>query len=298
MEIISKCQAAINKLASLKLDILELVASPVTVYNTQGGMNLQNMKIRPGAMIGVNGPVDDTQFRPLVFNMQGLQALYPEIGSLMGFMQQGLGINDDVAGMPSSDRQSAREAMIRHEEMLKRLATEAKLAEKVIIEPVMETFRDLDKQYLTLPHQRNILGSRAEINEITGLPLPQQPTILTLDDLRQDYNARAVGSSMFISRNQRKMDGMALLQAMQSNPVAVQAVNWTNFFRQLFEMFDFGSPDELLVKNVPAINQLAGANGGELPGGGGPMNQAQGMPQLDPQAIEEQPNSMLSPFGG
>jgi hypothetical protein len=94
------------------------------------------------------------------------------------------------------------------------------------------------------------------------------------------------------------MDGMALLQAMQSNPVAVQAVNWTNFFRQLFEMFDFGSPDELLVQNVPAINQLAAAQGGALPGGQGPMDQAQGMPQLDPQALESQPNSMMSAFGG
>jgi len=82
-----------------------------------------------------------------------------------------------------------------------------------------------------------------------------------VDDLVPDYRARAVGASQMLSRSIRQQNFVSLLQMMSANPVLLQMVNWANFARQAFDLFDFKNVDELLVNQVPAINQVAQENG-------------------------------------
>lgn len=291
MEILDKPQAAINKLGSLKLDILEMFASPMFFYNRSAGLDLQNLKVKPGRWFGVEGPVDDSQVRPIIPNLGGLQAIFAEMGQLSQYMQQGSGIADDVVGgIGGSDRQTAREVVIRHEEVMKRLGLEAKLAEKCVMEPLGNVMMDLNRQYLTLPKKINILGAKAEINPITGLPMPQEQTQVELSDLHMDYKARAVGASLFINRTARKQDGLMLMQTLGANPVTQQILNWPAVVAQMIELTDFGNPNELIVKAVPATNQLANAQGGAVPQG---QPGEQPMQPLGMQQPQEQTPEMM-----
>ena len=291
MEVGERMQAGIDKLASLKLDSLEMFAVPMFLYNKSQTVDLQRLTTKPGAMFGIDGPVDDSQIRPLIPDLRGVQSLYPEIASLDGFAQKGTGIAEDtVQGMPGAGRQTAREFLGRQEAVLTRLMLEARLAEEGFVEPLGNAFRDLNKQYLKTPHTRNILGSAAITNPITGLPYPQEPTTLSLADINHDYQAQAVGASQMLGRSIKQQNAIALLQATSAHPVGMQMVNWAAFFRQLFDLFDMKNVDDLLVKNVPAINQAAQEQGQvpsspqDLMSGGGVSE----LTQLDPMLLGAQ----------
>jgi hypothetical protein len=115
--------------------------------------------------------------------------------------------------------------------------------------------------WLSMPHKIKILGSMATVNPITGLPLPPETIEVDYDDLAPDYRARAIGSSQMIGRQVRQQNMMTLLQIMSANPAMLQLVNWGNFARQAFEVFDFKNVDELLVNQVPMVNALAAQSG-------------------------------------
>ena len=161
-------------------------------------------------------------------------------------------------------RETARGFLGRQENTLTRLSLEARLAEEQFLEPLANAFRKMDQWWLALPKEIKILGSIATINPITGLPYPQQPETVDYDDLVPDYRARAVGASQMIGRSIRQQNFLGLLQMMSSNPVLLQLVNWSNFARQAFELFDFSNVNELLVNTVPQINQVA-QEGGQSP---------------------------------
>lgn len=289
MEIGEKMQATANKLANHQLDILDLFASPTFMVNRQAGIDTSNLVLRPGRVIGIDGPVDDTQIRPLIPDLRGLQQIYPQIGSLWNWIQQGTGIAEDVImGMPSSDRQTAREYMGRQENVLTRVMLEARLAEEGFLEPLANYFRALNKQFLSVPKEIRMMGNAAVINPITGLPLPQDPVTINLEDVYPDYRARAVGATQTLGRMVRQQNLMLLMQAMSSNPVMLQMVNWANFARQLFETFDMKNVDELLVNSVPAINQMAQQMGGS-------PEQAAGVVS---QTLPSQAGDLWQQFGG
>jgi len=138
---------------------------------------------------------------------------------------------------------------------------ESRLAEEGFIEPLANAFRHMDQMWLSLPHETRILGSLATVNPNTGLPYEQQSAVIDYDDLQPDYRARAVGASQMMGRSVRQQNLVALLQMMSANPVLLQLVNWGNFARQAFDLFDFKNVNELLVTKVPMVNQLAMDNG-------------------------------------
>ena len=82
-------------------------------------------------------------------------------------------------------------------------------------------------------------------------------------------------------RSARQQNLLGLLQMMSSNPALAQLVNWANFARQAFELFDFKNVDELLVQQVPMVNQIAQETG-QSPEGVAQMASSQNLPQLDP----------------
>lgn len=256
VEIAEKMQYAVNRFANQKLDIIDLVADPVWLVNRQAGIDTQNLITRAGKVIGADGPVDDSVIRPLFPNLQGLQYTYTEIETLLRFIQQGTGIIEDtVQGAPASRRQTAREFLGRQESALTRLMLEARLAEEGFVEPLANMYRALNRQFLPVPKEVRVMGSRAAINPITGFPLPKEPVNISLEDVNQDYRARAIGATQMLSRSIRQQNAMVLLQAFSANPVFMKMVNWAAFGRQLFELFDFRNPDELLLKQEATVSE-------------------------------------------
>jgi len=264
VEVAEKMQVAANRIANQKLDALDLLIDPQMVVSSGANINTQNLFSRAGRIILVDGAADDSNIRPLTMNMQGVQGAYAEIGQLWQFMQLGAGINDIVMGLQQNDRETARGFLGRQENVLTRLMLEARVAEEMFIEPLANAFRNLDRQFLKMPHEIKILGSLATINPVTGLPLPQEAQAVDYDDMAPDYRARAIGASQMLGRSVRQQNLVSLLQMMSANPALLQLVNWANFARQAFELFDFKNVEELLVQQVPMVNQIA-AEGGQSP---------------------------------
>ena len=283
VEIAEKLSEAANRLANQKLDVLDHIVDPQYVMSSSAGINKDNLFSRAGRIILVDGAADDSNIRPLSPDTRGFQATYAEISTLWQYMQLGGGINDIIMGLPAAERETARGFLGRQENTLTRLSLEARLAEEQFIEPLANAFRKMDRWWLPLPYEQKILGSLATINPITGLPYPQQQTTVDYDDLAPDYRARAMGASQMIGRSIRQQNFLGLLQMMSSNPALLQLVNWANFARQAFELFDFPNVNELLVNQVPMVNQVA------VEGGVAPEQVAgtvsQPLDQLNPQIL-------------
>ena len=283
VEIAEKLSEAANRLANQKLDVLDHIVDPQYVMSSSAGINKDNLFSRAGRVILVDGAADDSNIRPLAPDTRGFQATYAEISTLWQYMQLGGGINDIIMGLQPGERETARGFLGRQENTLTRLSMEAKLAEEQFIEPLANAFRKMDQWWLTLPYEQKILGSLSTINPITGLPYPSESTTIDYDDLAPDYRARAIGASQMMGRNVRQQNFMGLLQMMSSNPALLQLVNWANFARQAFELFDFKNVEELLVTQVPMVNQVAAESGQSPQAVAGAVSQP--LDQLNPQIL-------------
>lgn len=295
-EIASRPQRIADRLANQKLDALDLLIDPMWVMDSRVNFNNQNLFTRAGRVFLSDQGVGDEVMKPLSPDMRGFQAAYPEINALYQYMQLGLGINEGLLGQ-GGNRETARGFLGRQENVLTVLAMEAKLAEEGFVEPLANAFRKLDRQFLTLPYQVKILGSLATTNPVTGLPYQPESVEVDYDDLAADYRARAVGFSQMTGRSARQQNMIGLLQILSANPAMLQLVNWANFARQAFELFDFKNIDELLVQQVPMVNQLA------MQSGQSPESVAQmastPLEQLSPEILGQMmQTAQVAPLGG
>jgi len=240
----------------------------------------------------VDGDSSENTFRAISPDMRGVQVGGDEISRLFSMMQLGTGETEAIMGMSGGGRETARGFLGRQENALTRLSLEARMAEEGAIEPLANAFRHMDRLLLPLPHEIKILGSLATTNPITGLPYEPEKVEIDYDDLAPDYRARAVGASQMMGRSVRQQNLLGLLQMMSSNPALLQLVNWGNFARQAFELFDFKNVNELLVERVPMVNQIA------QEGGISPEQVASGatqpMDQLSPDVLSQLFNSQVA----
>jgi len=283
-ELMAKMQAVSNRLINHKLDGLDLVISPMWVMNGQANVNNQNMTTSPGKIIQTDGPADESTIRAISPDMQGLGAADQGIEQMWRFMQQSSGIVEDtVSGLPSSGRQTAREFQGRQENVMTRLMLEARTAEEQWLEPLANMFRALNRQYLPVPRMVNMLGSMATVNPVTGLPLPAENVPVDHADLWPDYKARAVGATQMMGKGNMQQNMMQMLQAVSTNPVLMQMISWSAFARQMFDAFGLKNVNELLVQQLPAINQVADQTGQSPQGVAGAMSNPS---QMDPQMLQ------------
>lgn len=253
-------QRTADRLNNQRLDAIDLLIDPQYVVSSRANINTQNLFSRAGRIILVDegGP---NNFQPLSPDMRGVQVGGDEISRLFSMMQLGTGETEAIMGIQAGGRETARGFLGRQENALTRLSMETRSLEEGLIEPLANAFRKMDSVYLPLPKSVRILGSMATVNPTTGLPYQPMEVEINPDDLAPDYRARAVGASQMAGRSVRQQNLLGLLQMMSSNPALMQMVNWANFARQAFELFDFRNVDELLVQQVPMINQLAQDNG-------------------------------------
>jgi hypothetical protein len=263
IEPIAKLNITANKLASQKLDGLELFGSPAFITSALAGFDKQNLLISPGRVFPSDAPdVSDAHIRPLSPDLRGMQNIYTEIEQLWRWSQQATGIVEDtIMGGRGQSRETATGFSGRQEGVVNRLMLEAILAGEGFVEPLANYMRALNRQFLKLPHTVKILGSSATTNPITGFPLPPEPIEIDHADVNADYRARAIGAIHMLSRSARRQDIMALTGIVQQNPAFVQVVNWVAWLRELVTIFEMNA-DELTNTGPTALNMAASAEGG------------------------------------
>jgi len=257
IEIGEKLQYASNRIANQKMDALDLFIDPVFLYNRRAGLDVRNLRMRPGRWFGADGDVSDANVRPLVPDLRGLSTAYTELEQQWRWIQQGTGIVEDivqggVAG--GSDRQTAREWLGRSEAVSNRIVLETRLAERQWLEPLATQFVELDRQFLPFPQTVRMLGASAVLDPVTLQPLMEQDQI-GVNDLLPDYDTRALGATRQLGKAAIQQNMVTALQAIQANPIALQTMNWVAFFRQFLTAFDFQNVDELM--NTQSLVQAA-----------------------------------------
>lgn len=294
-EIAAKLQYASNRIANQKMDALDLVIDPFFLYNRRSGFDPRNLRIRPLGCIGVDGPVDDTMIRPLSPDIRGLQNAYTELEQQSRWMQQGTGIVEDVVqGFGTADRQTAREFVGRQEAVSNRLLLEARIAEKAWLEPLAEVFVELDRWFLPFPQEVKMIGGAAIMDPVTLQPIPKT-MMVGVNDLLRDYDIKAVGATRQLGAGARQQNMVLLLQYLQTNPAAIQMVNWMAFFRELFQVFEIPNVDQLL--NTDPLQQQLQAQGSSGGKGGGPKGRGNGREPgtLDPALLQ---SMLMGGLGG
>jgi hypothetical protein len=260
VEIGEKMQAASNRLVNQKLDALDLFIDPMYVASRQANIDFQNLYTKPGRIFQVDGPADDTQFRSLAPNMEGLKLAFTELAALNEQIQRGTGMIDDVTqGLGNGpQRETARGVLARREAAMTRLGLEARIFEENFVEPLANGCHSLNQQYLTLPRAVHILGSSAVVDPSTGMPIPQDNPMMDTEDLAGDYRSRAVGASQIMGKSMKAQNMMMALQVSSANPTMQQITNWVAFAHDFYSALDL-DPNKLIVQTVPAINEMADA---------------------------------------
>jgi hypothetical protein len=249
-EIAEKMQYTANRFTNQQLDALDLFIDPVFLVNTDSGLSSDTIFMRPGKVIGVDGPINEV-IQPLIPNLSGIQMGTQMTEYLWKWAQQGLGIIEDTVMGGSGQRQTAREYLGRSEAVATRLLLESKLFESDFLEPLADDFVDMNRQFLPLPKEVFMLGKSATIDPVTGLQIPNG-TRQSVEgwDLVPNYEACAVGSTNQISRSEQQQALTFLMQAAGQNPIITSAVNWITFFRNIFQTMRLPNVDEIV--NSPA----------------------------------------------
>lgn len=298
-EIMAPLQAAINKIVSQKLDVLDLIVFPMFATLSGGFEGKENLAARPGRVLQINANSIQEGFAPITPDVRGTQQALEDIGLLSRYAQQGVGLVEDVGQGMSGNRTTAREWLGRAEVAAARSTSEVIIAEKMVMEPVSNAMRELNRQLLSVPRQLRMLGKNSVVDPVTGIPIPMDSIQITREDTNPDYRARARGSSQMIARSQKQQNLLAFSQWASSNPYTAQLMNWAAQLHYMAELFDLPANELLVNSNIPVVNQMAQM--------GGPQQLAEsyvngGMPQggteLDEIAPEERPGpDFSSPMG-
>lgn len=238
---------------------------PMWFYDRGSGLATRNLYSRPGRFIPVNGDPKNV-VAPLIPNLQGLTVADSKINQVREFSQMGSGIVDDaVAGLQGSDRQTAREFIGRREAAGTRLMLESRIYEEMMLEPMANMFMALNRQFLEPPVEVLILGEGALTDPVTGAPIPQTRQTLDPYDLVNNYTARAIGATAGLTKQMRQQNLQQLLQAL-SSPIgqyAIGSINTVNFFRSIFKEFDVPNMNEIFQQNPLLSNAVNAASGGQ-----------------------------------
>lgn len=267
-EVAQKMQITINRIVNQLLDAGDLTIHPMFMYNRNRGINPRNLVAGPGRVFPTDGDPREALF-PIPFNMSGMQIGAGQIEMLWRFLQMGTGVQEDtimgLAGGGGSDRQTAREFMGRREASGTRLMLESVLYEANYLEPMGNMFMSMNQQLLELPREVLILGDAAKSDPVTGEDIPVSREIVQGWDLTRSYSARALGSTMSISKQARQATDLQVFQILASaQPMLAGAVNMTNFLRQMFRTLEYPNVNEFLrkVPQLEEILQQRGVQGG------------------------------------
>lgn len=281
-EIIAKLQIVANRQVNQRLDVIDRLIDPTFIYNEDSGFDPTGLYLAPNKWIGISGPVTD-QFAPITPDMRGVQFSVQQEQEIWGWIQQATGIIDDVVIGQGGKPDTARGTLARSEAVQVRLMLEARLMEKMMLEPLGDAYMALNKQFLETPRELLILGESAIKDPVTGESPDLQREVLSFLDLLPSYPARARGMASRLGKGVRQQNLTLLMQAAAANPYVAGAVNWLNFFRTIFREFEIENVNELIAtsEEFQRAQQLAAGNAGSNPTvAGTPTQPVSGVPQF------------------
>lgn len=295
VEVTQKLQWAASRLASQKLDVLELFADPAFYVNRDAQVETRNLNMRPGRLFFGSGPQSDA-IQAIIPDLRGMQNIYTEIEQLNQLQQRGSGITDESAGLMGDSRQTARQFVGRQESLNVRLLLESRILEETVLEPLVNRgFIHMNQQFLEPGKEIKMIGGNV-IDPFTGSQLPAERERVELDDLFHDYDVRALGSTYAIPKSIRAQNLALVGQLINANPLAAGLINQVAFARELFKANDINNYEELLTVpavQTEAIQQLTAAGVfGRAQGGQGPA-QGGGTETLTPIGGFDQINASL-----
>jgi hypothetical protein len=257
-EVAEKMQLTANRYVNQRLDAADIQLDPQWFYDRNAGINTQNLYAKPGRWVGTDGPPAD-KIMPMPQDFRGLQAGASLTQEMMSYIERATGITDDtVQGLGTGpDRETARAFVSRREAAGSRLLLESRLYEENYLEPLANMMQRLNRQFLEGPVEFFIMGENAEKDPDTGAPILDTRATLEGYELAFPYSARAIGATSSLSRSMRRQELVPLLQAITANPYAAGAVNFVNFFRQIFREFEIDNVNELINQNAQQNTQLA-----------------------------------------
>ena len=278
MEVVEKLQVATNAFASQKVDAYRLFADPQFLVNEAIVPQGKKLYSRPGVWHKLRGEVGESNIRPLTPDIRMLTNMYTELEQHAQWMEQGTGIvRDAIQGLGGPDRETARGFLGRQEGANTRLLMEARFFERLVLEPMAMDFVRMNRSFLTLPRQLEMIGASAVVDPITLLAAPQDLVSIGVNDLLPDYDARALGSTRSIGKSAQLQNYVLLTQLMQTNPVSLQLTNWFVWFRNLLQLADVQNIDEVMGTNQliqQVVENALGAAEGEGEGPSPPASQA------------------------
>lgn len=259
-EVAEKMQLTANRYVNQRLDAADMRLDPMWFYDRNAGINTQGLYAKPGRWIGTDGPPND-KIMPMPFDDRGFGVGANLTAEMMSYIERATGISDDtVQGLGTGpDRETARAFVSRREAAGSRLLLESRIYEETYLEPLANMMMRLNRQFLEGPVEVYIMGDNAQIDPDTGNPIKDTRETIEGYELANSYSARAVGATNNLSKLMRRQELIPLLQAVSSNPVAAGAVNFVNFFRQIFREFDMDNVNELINQQAQQNTQMAQA---------------------------------------
>lgn len=253
-ELLAKIQLGANKFTNQTLDAIALAIDPAMVVSRRANITDQNLRMRPGRIFLTDGSPQDN-WMPLPMSLQGIQLGPQATEMLWRWGQQGTGvIEDTVLGGPGGDRVTAREFTGRVEAVSTRLGVEARLGEMNWLEPLGDAFVSQNQQFLDAPHEFSIMGQSAQVDPVTGDPIPGERATLFPEEMTRNYTAQAIGATSRLGLAVKQQNLIALTQAMSANPAAASAINWIGWAKLLARVFE-------LPEAASLINTSEGAQG-------------------------------------
>jgi hypothetical protein len=294
IEPVATLAASGNKLVSNRLDLLDLALNPPTFVNDSTELDTQNLVLWPGRIIKAHGEVGESNIRPYQFDLQAYPMVVNELEAISRYIDSATGVQrDTIQGSLSGDRQTAREFLGRLEGARTRLGLEARLFERSVIEALADDFRALDRVNLSMPRAVSLIGSAALMDPDTGGPLQPETYQVGLQDINADHRIRAIGASQMLSKQMLRQDFITTMQAMQSNPMALQLTNWVAFFSKFWRAFEM-DPREMMVQQVPMMNDIMAQQGMNPEQLAGPQGDV--LEQLSPTMLGQQGGAEVSPM--
>lgn len=288
-KIIQKYQWSASRLASQKLDTLDLYGDPMFYSNRYANIERRNLITSPGRIIEGDAPANEALL-PITPDLRGTQLLYNEVEWLDQQGQKASGIIEDVvSGGLSGQRQTAREFVGRQENVSIRLLLEARIHEETFLEVMVRDQIKLNQQLLDTPREVAMIGGNIH-DPLSGEVLPTERVRVNAGDLFIDYDVRALGASQVLPRAIKQQNWALLSQQINANPLNFAMVNHEAFLRETFRLFEVANVDEFLT--VPPKQQVAMALMNQM----GMLGNAQEPRAQGPAAAGD--STQLSPLGG
>jgi hypothetical protein len=129
LEITEKLIDAINDAESQKFDVASLAINNVLAYNRQAGIDPEELIMRPGAMVGVDGRPQDA-IMPLIQNVQGIGLAGEEVTRLTNYLRDATGDYEYNQGQTPKRRETATTILALQRASSKRFTTKMRWNEE------------------------------------------------------------------------------------------------------------------------------------------------------------------------